>query len=120
MYGVPADLNLTPFHGAALEQIALGEYIVHFRFAGNPLREIAVEGAWELRAVDGSLIDRNQENADRGAYRIHVLLGRIVLGSEVRAPRSFMLRFDSGHTLEIFDDQSQYESFSIQPGDIFV
>jgi hypothetical protein len=120
VYGVPADLNLTPFHGAALEQIALGEYIVQFRFGGNPCREIGVEGGWELRAADGSLVDRNQDTTEREAYRVHLLLGRTVLASEVRAPKSFTLKFDSGHTLEIFDDQTEYESFSIQPGDVFV
>ena len=120
MYGVPVNLNLTPLHGAVLTQIALGEFIVQFRFSGEERREIGVEGAWELRADDGSLLDRNLDNARRESYKLHILLGHAVIASEVRAPKSFLLRFDSGHTLEIFDDQTRCESFSIQPGDIFV
>jgi hypothetical protein len=30
------------------------------------------------------------------------------------------LRFDNGYTLRVFDHSTQYESFSIQPGDIYV
>jgi len=43
-----------------------------------------------------------------------------VAGTEVDAPRSFALRFAGGEELRVFDDSDQFESFSIQPGDIFV
>ena len=120
MHGVPVTLDLTPFHGAAVEQIALGEFIIYFRFGAEVRTEIGVEGAWELRAADGELLDRDQENSDRESYRVHILLGRTAVRSEIRAPKSFILHFDSGHTLEIFDDQKTYESFSVQPGNVFV
>lgn len=120
MYGVPSSLDLTPFHGSSMDQIALGQYIVQFRFSGDPPREIGVEGRWELRSPSGAVVDSSQDNVTRDVYRVHALLGRTVLTSEVRPPKSIVLHFDSGHALEIFDDDSRYESFSIQPGDIFV
>ena len=120
MYGVPSSLDLTPFHGSSLDQIALGEYIVQFRFSGDPTREIGVEGRWELRSPSGAVLDWSQENSSREVCRLHTVLGRTVVRSEVHAPKSFVLHFDNGFALEVFDDDAKHESFSIQPGDIFV
>ena len=123
MYGVPADLDLTGFHGARLFQIAVAEHNLHFNFQeadAVPLRYILVEGGWELRTADGEIVDQRQEHATREVYRIHQLLGRAVVDSSIDPPRSFALRFDSGLELRVFDDSEQYESFSIQPGDVYV
>ena len=108
------------FHGATLERVGLGEFILQLQFGGPRRPEIAIEGDWELRSSDGRIIDRQLEPAARDAYRIHLLLGRSVEGSELRAPESFVLRFDSGPVLEVFDRSRDYESFSIQPGDVVV
>jgi hypothetical protein len=59
-------------------------------------------------------------NAERDALYIHVLLGESVKDYSLDAPRSFSLRFESGHVLTIFDDSPEYETFSIQPGNVFV
>ena len=120
MYGVPADLDLTHFRGAMLEQIALGPFIIHFRFGADPEGVISVEGDWELLAPNGHVIDQQQSPEERDAYRLHVLLGRTVVETEVMPPEAFSLTFDSGHRLFIFDRSLEYESFSIQPGSVFV
>ena len=123
MYGVPDDLDLTGFHGATLIQIALAEHNLYFHFQdtdAGPLRSILVEGGWEVRAADGEVLDQVQAHAAREYYRVHRLLGQSVVSSSVDAPRSFALRFGSGLELRVFDDSEQYESFSIQPGDVFV
>ena len=123
MYGVPPDLDLTGFHGATLVQIGVAEHTLHFNFqeaAAGPLRHILVEGGWEVRTAAGDVLDQVQEHATREYYRIHLLLSQSVVSSSVDAPRSFALRFESGLELRVFDDSEQYESFSIQPGDVFV
>ena len=120
MYGVPVDLDLGQFHGAMLERIDLGIYIVHFRFAAEPTAIISVEGDWQLIGPDGRILDQQEEPSEREAFRIHVLLGRQVVASEVSAPEWFSLTFDSGHHLRVYDRSVQYESFSIQPGDIYI
>jgi hypothetical protein len=119
LHGVPANLDLSVFQGARLDRIDLGAFIIHFRFS-DPTAEIAVEGSWALLAPDGSLVDQQMEPAQRDSYRLHVLLGHEVIRSEVDAPKSFTLHFNSGHALRIADDSRQYESFSIQPGDIYI
>ena len=120
MYGVPADLDLSSFAGAVLQRIDLGQFILHFRFATDPERVIGVEGDWELRGPDGVLLDHQMEPATREAFRVHALLGQSVTGYVVSPPTSFTLTFENGHTLRVFDRSREYESFSIQPGDIYV
>jgi len=117
-------LDLARFLGAELIQICIGEFQFQFHF--HPTGSISVEGKWELRDSAGLLIDGaelskpNESYSRRETFYVHVLLGKSVKSHSVHPPNSFSLRFDSGHTLIIFDDSSQYESFSIQPGDIFV
>jgi hypothetical protein len=79
-----------------------------------------VEGHWELADESGHIIDRAEPNSDRDAYRIHRLLGKKVASTRVDPPRSFTLHFNSGLRLQVFDDSEEFESFSIQPGDIYV
>ncbi len=118
MYHVPADLNLDRFRGAILLQISLGEHQVQFNF--QPYAHISVEGLWEIRDSKDSLIDRAEPHGNREAYRIHVLLGRAVQAIRVNAPQSFVLEFDGGYRLEVFDSSKEHESFEIQPGNIVV
>jgi hypothetical protein len=139
MYGVPGDLNLEPFFGATLNQICLGPFDLQFRFsralprpAGRSITptesaSVQVEGSWRLEAADGSAIDESIGRvADAGGNRsrmnwaVRSLLTDIVVSGTVDAPRSFTLMFASGRRLTIFDDSEHYESFSVQPGDVFV
>ena len=118
MYGVPADLSLERFVGATLIRVGLGAFQIQFQF--HPEGEIAVEGRWELRDQTGRLVDQAEPTGDRDAYRVHQLLAARVIGARVDAPKSIALQFDSGHRLEVFDSSQEYESFTIQPGDIVV
>jgi hypothetical protein len=68
----------------------------------------------------GAWIDGTVAGAERPPCRSDMLLGQRVIGTEVSAPKWFALRFDGGEVLRVFDDSQQFESFSIQPGNIFV
>jgi hypothetical protein len=118
VYGVPADLDLLFLHGAELIQVCLGQYQLQFHF--HPAGSISVEGGWELLDPAGMRIDGSHDGPERPPYQLHRLLGRRVTASEIAAPRWFAIQFDGGEVLRIFDDSEQYESFSIQPGNIFV
>lgn len=117
MYGVPEDLPLQRFVGDLLSQVRIGVDGVHFVFgrAGT----IAVEGRWELVDSDGSVVDRYQEHAARESYRVHVILNADVAGFSISPPRSFSLRFATGHQL-IVHDEPGYESFHIYPDEIHI
>jgi hypothetical protein len=119
MHGVPKDLDLRRLHGATLTQICLGEFEQQFHFS-KPDIHLSVEGAWQVQNSDGETVDRSLPNEQRDAYRVHRLLGRSVTGHELDPPSSFTLRFDNGWALVVFDSSKEYESFSMQPGDVFV
>ncbi len=118
MYGVPPNLDLSRFKGAVLIQLCVGEFQLQFHF--QPRASVDVEGKWELRDENGSLIDGTQRGGKTDALYAHRLLGKKVESWSLDPPNSFSLRFESGHVLTVFDDSREYESFSIQPGDVFV
>jgi hypothetical protein len=112
VYGVPASLPLKPFVGLEFNQIALGRYQTQFHCAGAG--SISVEGRWELRKGDGSLVDASTPHERREAYRLHEILDVPIVGYRLDPPRSFTLVFESGHSLSVFDDDPGHEAFSIQ------
>ncbi|MBI3553817.1 MAG: hypothetical protein HY077_15085 [Elusimicrobia bacterium] len=118
MNGVPKDLNLSAFAKATLSQIALGEFEIQFHF--SPTGSISVEGRWEFLDPKGGLIDCATDNKHRTDFRIHRLLGKRVKSSRVSAPDFFELVFEDDDVLRVFDDNKEFESFSIQPGNVFV
>jgi hypothetical protein len=124
MRGVPANLDLAVFHGTVLVQIYLGEFQLQFKFQAERSVDdgpnISVEGYWEFRNSIGEIIDQAMDHSARATYQVHLLLGHAVANSRVTPPVSFVLVFDDGSSLTVFDDSDQYESFSIQPGDIYV
>ena len=103
-------------------QAVIAENEIQFHF--HPEGCIAVEGKWELRDSSGGLLDASLEDDmlpdSRECFRVHKILGKTVRQFTINAPLSFSLYFDSGHVLTIFDDSKEYESFSIQPGDIYI
>lgn len=110
MYGVPPDLDLSRFHGATLLEIAVGAFQVRLRFE-QPL-EVAIEGDWEVHERDGAI--------SSSIDRLRTVVGKSVISTEVRAPRSIVLDFDGGTRVEIYDSAEHYESFSIEPGPVIV
>jgi hypothetical protein len=126
MYGVPSDLDLTRFYGAEVIQLAIGTHQLQVHLQPGEgsslgqLQTIGIEGHWELRDGSGAVIDQAQDPATREVYRAHRVLGQRVTAGSLDAPKSFSLQFDNGLVLTVFDDSKQYESFFIQPGDIFV
>jgi len=119
MGGVPADLDLGFLSGAEPVSVSQGLYQISLVF--HPMGIISIEGDWELFDQTGQVIDQDCWGPDRQQpYKLHLLLGHRVVSTEVTAPESFALIFDNGLVLRVYDRSPQYESFSIQPGDIFV
>jgi hypothetical protein len=117
MYGVPEDLNLQFLHGAELIQLGIGRY--HVQFVFHTEANISVEGEWVLYAADSSELDRSRPPPRHEAFQLHRLLGQRVVGNSVSSPNWFDLRFEQGELLRVLDSSKEYESFSIQPGNIF-
>lgn len=117
MYGVPKDLEKHLPIGETLIQLLIGEFQIQFQFDEH---NISVEGMWRLNDIDDNPIDSNKRDNKNVETHLPVLLGKKAISCFVHAPQSFTLVFEKGYRLTIYDDSQQYESFSIQPGDIFV
>ena len=114
MYGVPESMDLRPLHGAELTHVGLGEYQVQLNF--HPAGYLSIEGWWELRAADGTVIDRSEPAPRGNPYHFHRLLGQKVTGSELSPPDWLALRFERGEVLRVYDDKPNYESFTVHSG----
>ena len=111
MYGVPKDLQLERLVGHEFNFIGLGCFQTQFHISS--LVAINVEGRWELRDAAGALVDSDQEFTERDACRIHRIIDIPITRFSLNAPLSFTLFFESGHSLTVYDDSEQYESFAI-------
>ncbi len=128
VYGVPSDLNLERFVGTTLVELCLGQYQAQFHFhaldsgwldEGETL-EVSVAGGWELCDASGEVTARGERGVGGAAHVLYPLIGGSIAATDLDPPGSFALHFDDGHQLRIFDDSEDQESFSIQPGDVFV
>ena len=63
---------------------------------------------------------RGERGVGGAAHVLYHLIGGSIAATDLDPPGSFALHFDDGHQLRIFDDSEDQESFSIQPGDVFV
>lgn len=125
MHGVPPDLDLTDLYGGRLDQICLGPFDLQFRFSTG--HRFSVWGEWKLLDAGGGLLDESvgavsegPGNQSRNGWRVRDLLSDIVEMVEVDAPESLSVRFTSGRVLLLRDGSREFESLSIQPGDIYV
>ena len=87
----------------------------------DPETIISVEGDWQLRDATGNLLDASTDNyATHNGFRVQAILGKKVIAYSISPPESFSLQFESGHVLSFIDNLPNYESISIQPGNIFI
>lgn len=62
MYGVPGNLNLTPFVGCTLDQIRIGAHQISFHFSGpggHTSASLDVESKWLVVDGSGAAIDQS-------------------------------------------------------------
>jgi len=117
MYGVRADLDLSTLNGVELEQVGIGSYAVVLSFSLN--RTIGIEGRYEILSPIGESVESGRPDELRSQHLVD-LLGASIVTATPSPPQTVELRFSTGHVLRLIDDSEKYESFSIQPGDIFV
>ena len=127
MHGVPKDLPVHLFHMARLVSVSPLDNICYFTFerghrkcGQSPRLSIGIEGRWQV-TQGGSVIADGEPipSVEDGAAALAVI-GEWVTSTQVRAPRSFLLTFGSGHQLEVFDSNSLQESFSIPEANIYI
>ena len=122
MHGVPRTLTgLADFNGARFVEMRDLENIVYFRFAhdgSSRIFEIGVEGEWQLRTKDNSVVATGSPRTQ--SQELRELAGVAVAATETRPPKSVCLSFTDGRVLEIFDSSDQYESFCIPHANVYI
>lgn len=120
VYGVPDDLDLSPFVGGQLTQVGLGEFTTQFSFVLEPHRtgEVGAQGRWEVVTAEGRSIGGRNPSTDSpdAPTPFGVLLGSHVEGFSLSPPVSFDVHLSCGLTLRFFDDDDHYESITVHPG----
>ncbi len=122
MYGVPADLGLTPLVGSRIINIEVGLYNTLFIFEIRALvyGGFNAEGRWEVHGAD----DRPAGGRSRGETAVADVAFEALLARPrrftVSAPTYFELLLSSGVRLRFYDDSAEYESITIQPGDYVI
>ena len=118
VYGVPLDLDLSDYLNARCTQIAISESHLFIRF--HPDAEISVDGRWEIRDTQGSIVDHSMANEKRKVSRLHVLLGQEVVDAHVDAPISFSLTFKNEYRFTIVDESEKYETCQLSPSGVII
>lgn len=113
VYGLPADTDLSPILGRTLEQAAIGSYQVQLRFDEHVT--VSVEGDYGVTGADGILA--RFASPPEGAVALVALLGQVVVDAQVTDPGTTTLRFSSEQSVEIFDSESNFESYQISIGE---
>ena len=121
MHGVGKFLpGLSDFVGLTLAAVDDLDNIVYFRFSpiARGEREIGVESEWVVRDADGALVVRGHPRPNTSMTEPP--LGSVVVFAGTQPPKAIVLRFESGHTIEIFDNSEQYESFCIPHAGVYI
>ena len=119
MYKLPSGFDGAFFVGRTLESLTFSENTVHFAFD----QQVCVTVTSSLQHCLPS--DAEQavvQHVPLAESRLMQLLGRSVAQAKGDEDGTLTLLFDGGHVLKVFDDQTGYESYSINDGkrEIFV
>jgi hypothetical protein len=112
MYGLPPETDLAFLVGSRLEQVAIGENEIIFRFELSV--SINVQGDFSI-GPEGSEVDFESSRA--AADRAAALLSHVVAEESHTLAGDLVLKFDNGILLTIRDSSKQYESYEIRRGD---
>ncbi len=123
MYGVRKDLDLAPFVGSTLNQVAIGPHDLQLHFdradPADGSASLSIWGRFEVRDRDGSILEAGTPSDTRTRY-LQDLVGTVVSSATAEPPSAIVLAFRSGRSVRVVDDTDQYESFAIEPGNVIV
>jgi hypothetical protein len=119
MYGLPKDFDAAFLLNRKLEIVSFAEYTVYFGFADNVSVTVTSSFQHQIGRRDQSAPIQQIPLAES---KLMQLIGHTVLHANGDSNGTLTITFDNDHTLRIFDDQPNYESYEISDGDrrIFV
>ncbi len=113
MYKLPKGFDGGFFIGRRLEFITFSENSVAFAFDKDVsvTVESSLQHLYEASADSGVV-----QNVPLSESRLMQLLGKTVAAVKGDEKGTLTILFDNGQTLKVFDDQPQYESYSMNNG----
>jgi hypothetical protein len=113
MYGLPNDFDPGLFVGRQLETITYAVNVIVLAFASH--LTVSVSGSLPYRAAAGAHTEVDRPPVS--GTRLVSLIGRSVVGFDLKSPRQLILEFDGGGSLTLLDDSDTYESYLISTGE---
>ncbi len=114
MNKLPLDFDGKFFVGKTLEYVSFAEYSVYFSFE----KKITVTVESSLQHLFQLSGEEEKQSIPLTESSLMQLVGHAVTKVLAGADGTLVLEFDNGHLLRVFDDLPNYESYSIQHGDI--
>jgi hypothetical protein len=115
MYGLAEDFDGSFFVGRLLRTVAFSRRTLDLIFDENV--SIGLESSYECRLVgDEGYVEKERLEAPIASSRLMQLLGRKVLSVDTEREGTLTLHFEGGHVFRCFDDDPNYESYTISHG----
>lgn len=116
MYGLPKEFDATTLVGQLLVQVCFGVGQIQLHF--DKSLTIAVTSAFWYRDSAASGPQRiNIPGSHAVQCHLLQLLHRTILSARGDEFGTLTLEFDSGHTLELLDENPAYEAYQIRIGE---
>jgi len=112
MYGLPPQIELAFLVGPRLEQVAIGENEIIFRF--ESAISLNVQGVFEIRSA---MSESSFTSPPEAAQQAVALLGHTITEETHASSGDMWLIFDNGAKLVLHDSSAEYESYEIRRGD---
>ena len=116
LWPLPSNADASFFVGCELEQLAIGDHLVTFRFRdadGNPVK-LDVEEGFDLLTGEASYRWRPRDLATAGAA-VAAVVGQQVVAANTQDSR-LELRFANGARLVVLATASEVESYQVVRG----
>jgi len=113
MYGLPRDVSLDFFPGKTLIQVCFGPHDLIFNFDGDV--SVSVMSSVGYEGADGQRY--HHDDYRQIAPIVLGLLNQSVTSATGDEAGTLTLKYSGGGTLHVYDDSSEYESYTIRNGE---
>ena len=103
---------LRELRGQRVTRVAIEQWSIHFVFESALL---VVEGKWELRSADGTVIDRGIELDARSEFRLWTILGQRIVNATVESSpfSNLILDIENNYRFLAMGDDDGLEDWSL-------
>jgi len=113
VYGLPEGIDLTFFAHKMLIQVCIGAHDLILNFEGG----INISIASCIEMASPTVPSRRYEDFRQASSALVALITRSVASAAREDAGTLTLLFEGGERVSVFDDSTQYESYTIRHGE---